>query len=330
MKLLALDFGGSSVKYSLIDESGKRSEFGSAPAPTESKEQYVKTVKSLYDSVKEDVDGIAISAPGYINPVTGLIKGGGAYLQMNNVNVYELLKDVIACPIAIENDGNCAALAEAWNGALKNVSDGVVLIIGTGYAGGVIHNKTILRGTKNMVGEFSFMGLKPDLDLKQTVLGNGSMIGLVLGVNIALGVDIKKTPYASYAPIFGIVQENITEANDDPRFSKGIDGPMIFELIDEGNEKVYQLYEEFIDSLASALMNIQCVLDPEVIALGGAVMQQDRILPDLQKRIDAFDSLMGGGMAPHIHVVKCEHGKYANEIGAVYNWIQLYGNEAKQ
>lgn len=328
MKLLALDFGGSSVKYSVIDENGNRSHAGSAPAPTESKEQYMETVKEVYESVKGTVEGIAISAPGYIDPVKGLIKGGGAYLQLNNVNVYDLLKEVVDVPVAVENDGNCAALAETWNGALKNVNDGVVLIIGTGYAGGIIHDRAILRGTNNMAGEFSFMGLRPDLDLMKTVLGSGSMIGLVLEANLALGVDIQKTPYCSYAPLFGIVQETITEENENPRFAKGIDGVMFFELLDEGNEKIKQLYEEFIDAIALTLMNVQCALDPEVIALGGAVMQQDRILPDLQKRIDAYDSFMGGGMVPHIHAVKCEHGKYANELGAVYNWQQLYGKES--
>lgn len=326
MKLLVFDFGGSAVKYSIIDEKGNRTSEGLAKAPTESKEQYKETIKEIYTPFKDMINGIAISAPGYIDPIKGIIKGGGAYLQMNNVNVYELLKDEISVPVAIENDGNCAALAEAWNGSLKDVNDGVVLIIGTGYAGGIIYNKKIIHGNKNMAGEFSFIGLKPDLDLNKSVMGAGSMLGLVLKANIALGVDIGKTPYAPYAPIFGINQENI-EPNDNSKYKNGADGPMIFELIDEGNEKMCALYDEFIDAIASALMNIQCVLDPEVIALGGAVMQQDRILIDLQKRIDKYDSLMGGGMAPHINVVRCQNGKNANEIGAAYNWMQLYGKE---
>lgn len=70
MKVLALDFGGSSVKYAVVDENGKMEYRGKKPAPLDSPEQFVDTVNEIYEPVKDQVAGIGISLPGNIDPET--------------------------------------------------------------------------------------------------------------------------------------------------------------------------------------------------------------------------------------------------------------------
>ncbi len=60
MKVLALDFGGSSVKYGIVDENAVISESGKRPAPLSSVEEFLDTVESLYEQYKDAVEGIGM------------------------------------------------------------------------------------------------------------------------------------------------------------------------------------------------------------------------------------------------------------------------------
>ena len=324
MKLLALDFGGSSVKFSLIDENKVRTNEGKLPPPKESREAFGGTIQKLSQRFRNEIEGIAISMPGYIDPVTGYIDGAGSYFAMMHTNLYEFMKEYVDVPVAVENDGKSAALAEVWDGALKDVDYGCVCVIGTGIAGGIVKNGKVFRGIRNMAGEFSAMGFTPDVDFKNTAAYTSAMLGLTMKANLALGIDLKKTEYAEMAAMYDIKNDFLGPMNEDPRYPIGIDGKMFFRLLDEGNTRIESIYREFIKNLATSLMTIQGILDTEVIALGGAVIQQERIIPDLQEQVKKFDAALGGGLLPHINIRRCRYSYYANEIGAVYNWLQLH------
>lgn len=132
---LALDFGGSAVKHALVGEDAAVHRAGRSPAPLDSPAQFVDLVLDLYERAGPGVDGIAISIPGYVDPDTGHLFDTGAYRNLYNRNVVELIAKAIPARITVENDGKCGALAEAWNGALSTCRDGAVVLLGTGVGG---------------------------------------------------------------------------------------------------------------------------------------------------------------------------------------------------
>lgn len=73
MKILALDFGGSSVKYGIVDENAVISQSGKRPAPLASVEEFTDAVESLYRQYKDEVEGIGISIPGNVDPESGIL-----------------------------------------------------------------------------------------------------------------------------------------------------------------------------------------------------------------------------------------------------------------
>ena len=85
MKCLVLDYGGSSVKYAVVDDSAVMTRNGSAAAPLSSLEEFLDSVAALYEGVKEEVDGIAMSLPGFIDPETGMHFGSGVYLSLIHI-----------------------------------------------------------------------------------------------------------------------------------------------------------------------------------------------------------------------------------------------------
>ena len=118
MRCLACDFGGSSVKYALVDHAAILTEAGEVEAPLQTKEAFTETVAKLYERFGNRVDGIAISLPGLIDAETGLHHGSGAYAPiLSGQNIIRLLQARCPTRITVENDGKCGALAEAWNGS---------------------------------------------------------------------------------------------------------------------------------------------------------------------------------------------------------------------
>ena len=76
-RFLAIDIGGSSVKHAVIDKALNLENQASVPAPRESLEQFVECIGTLYDSCKNQIEGIAISLAATVNPQNGYIFHAG-------------------------------------------------------------------------------------------------------------------------------------------------------------------------------------------------------------------------------------------------------------
>ena len=62
------------------------------------------------------------------------------------MNLAKLLEERYDTRVSIENDGKCAALAELWLGSVKDAKDSVVMVLGSGIAGGIIMEGKLQRG----------------------------------------------------------------------------------------------------------------------------------------------------------------------------------------
>ena len=144
---LSIDVGGTAIKYGLLHENGTILSTDSVPTPKDSIEGFYKTLDEIVSPVLQMISGIAISMPGRIDNQTGHVHTGGAISSyMTNVPLGTLLSERYHLPVAIENDGKCAALAELWLGNLKDVDSGAVMLVGYGIGGGIILNRRLYRG----------------------------------------------------------------------------------------------------------------------------------------------------------------------------------------
>lgn len=132
-KVLAIDIGGTSIKYAIMSEEMEIFSKGKIATPQERREQLVSSLVSIYN--QEPVDGIAISMPGIIDVEKGLCLMGGALRYNDGFALRDALAEHCPVPIHIENDAKCAAMAEAGMGSLKDVEDGFVILLGTMIGG---------------------------------------------------------------------------------------------------------------------------------------------------------------------------------------------------
>lgn len=326
MKCLVLDYGGSSVKYAVVDDAAVMTRNGSAAAPLSSLEEFLDSVAALYEGVKEEVDGIAMSLPGFIDPETGMHFGSGVYGDLlKGKNVKELVQKRCGCRVSLENDGKCGALAEAWKGSLSDVKNGAVLVLGSGIGGGVIVDGRVLHGRNTTAGEFSFLLT----DRKGSMFDAGFMSVGIMGLtyevckrkNLDLSVQ-DAAPMMAY--LDSLASGNYPVFAQEPQKIKA-DGRQIFRWVAEGDPVAKEVYGEFLHSLAMICQNIQITLAPDRIVIGGGLSRAERLLDDLRAEIDRLcrDAMIDDMMKAE--VVRSRYMNECNILGAMYNYIQQYG-----
>lgn len=327
MKCLVCDFGGSSVKYALVDDQGNMGCSGKLPAPLDTIAHFVETVGTLYDRYRGQIDGIAISLPGYIDPERGFLVDAGAYKQLYGHCIVDLLKDRCPVPISVENDGKCAALAEAWKGSLADCKNGAVIILGSGIAGGIIRDGQIHSGRDFAAGELSYVISDPT---RHDPLGcaymSAAMHGLTYRVCKAKNLDLSVQDSGSTLQwLDSLIQMPFADP-DAPLKPVKADGIQIFQWLREGDPDVEPIYQIFITALATVVHDVQVCYAPDKIAIGGGLSLENRIFDDLNTELHRFYSGMQLGKTLHANVVKSRFLNECNLIGAMYNFLLRHGN----
>lgn len=322
MKCLALDFGGSSVKYALVNNQTDLEYSDKLPAPLDSVDAFVDTVGKLYDRFCKDIEGIAISMPGHISPTEGILFDSGAYKALYGLNIFDLLKERCPVPIAMENDGKCAALAEAWKGSLAGCRDGAVIVLGSGIAGGIIKDGRIHSGRDFSAGELSYLITDPT---QKTPLCcaymSAAMHGLCYRTCKAKNLDLSVQDSASILEwLDSLIQMPYANPGGELKKVKS-DGIQIFKWLSEGDSDVEPIYRNFIRSLAVVVHSVQLCFAPEKIAIGGGLSLEERIFEDLNKELKAYYNGMEVGEELFADVVKCRYLHECNLIGAMYNYL---------
>ena len=156
MSILCVDIGGTFIKYAVMGRNGDISARGKFSTPRDGREELVEAIGKLFDELS-DVEGIAICMPGIIDSENGYCVTGGALCYNDDFYFRHVLYERCPVRIVMENDAKCAAMAEAGMGALKDVSDGLVLIFGTMIGGGIIHDHKLFRGKHFSAGEVSYI-----------------------------------------------------------------------------------------------------------------------------------------------------------------------------
>ena len=292
---LVIDVGGSAIKYAIMDEEANILNQGDIPTPHDDLEGFLKALDSIVLPVKNEVKGIAISMPGRIDNKKGFAYTGGALRYILNTPIGDILNERYALPIAVENDGKCAALAEAWQGNLSDVNSGVVVILGTGIGGGIVLDQQVWRGFNGAAGELSAVpGDFANLD------NSRKSWAAINGVPGLIG------PYASL--------KNVP--------LQDMNGKIFFKDLLAGDEEAKQVFKNYIKSMTAGIINIQAVLDVERICIGGGISAQDILIDSIREGVQAYFKA-AAGRTPLIEpqIDRCKFKNDANLIGALKNFF---------
>lgn len=292
-KYIALDVGGSAIKYGLLNKYGEILEKGNIVTDNEDIDKFIFDIKIIVEKYikSENIKGLACSFPGAVNQKTGFIEGVSAVPCIHNVNMKKLLSEATALEISMENDANCSALAEGWIGATKDVDNFISIVLGTGIGGAVVIDKKILRGKNLHGGEFGFIQVTDEKG--ENGLGN---------------------VWSRVASTGALIRRVANRKNIDV---SDLTGQLVFEM-EKDDEEVKEEFAEWFKVLAKGIYNIQYILDPEKILIGGGISARK----DFIDRLNQYLELMKNKESTlDIKVEKCEFDNDANLIGALYNFL---------
>ena len=292
---IVFEIGGSSVKWSIMSKMGD--------ILTKDKIKVVDSVDQFFEELSKIVNinkdnfnlkGIAISSPGAVDSITGIVGGASAIPYIHGPNFKEILKEKTGLDVAIENDANCAALGECWLGAAKEENDCACVVCGSGIGGAIVKDKKVHTGIHKHGGEFGYCIVDYDKDGEEKYLTwsrVGSTSALARAISQRKGLE-----------------------------EKDIDGLKAFQLYDEGDIIAVEEVNKYFRYMAIGIYNIQYTYDPEVIVLGGAISEREGYIESINEKLDEIMCNNTDGKIKPI-VKKCIHGNDANMIGALYNLL---------
>ena len=292
---IVFDIGGSSVKWSIMSKMGD--------ILTKDKIKVVDSVDQFFEELSKIVNinkdnfnlkGIAISSPGAVDSITGIVGGASAIPYIHGPNFKEILKEKTGLDVAIENDANCAALGECWLGAAKEENDCAFVVCGSGIGGAIVKDKKVHTGIHKHGGEFGYCIVDYDKDGEEKYLTwsrVGSTSALARAISQRKGLE-----------------------------EKDIDGLKAFQLYDEGDIIAVEEVNKYFRYMAIGIYNIQYTYDPEVIVLGGAISEREGYIESINEKLDEIMCNNTDGKIKPI-VKNCIHGNDANMIGALYNLL---------
>ena len=282
MNILAIDIGGTMIKYGLVSSDGEILSTDKIETEAEKGlENILNKIDNIFKKYKENNPvGIAVSGTGQINGMIGKVIGGNPIIpNWIGTNLVKILEEKYNLPIVLENDVNCVALGEKWIGAGKDLSNFICLTIGTGIGGGIILNNQLFRGENFVAGEFGHILIKKG-EFEQ---------------------------FASTTALIRLVKE---------RTRKTLNGKEIFDLEKKEIVEYQEVISEWIENLTDGLSSIVYCFNPANIILGGGVIGQGEALINRIK--NSLFKKIGLQFKEKLNIIQAKLGNNAGMIGASY------------
>ena len=282
MNILAIDIGGTMIKYGLVSSDGEILSTDKIETEAEKGlENILNKIDNIFKRYKENNPvGIAVSGTGQINGMIGKVIGGNPIIpNWIGTNLVKILEKKYNLPAVLENDVNCVALGEKWIGAGKDLSNFICLTIGTGIGGGIILNNQLFRGENFVAGEFGHILIKKG-EFEQ---------------------------FASTTALIRLVKE---------RTGKTLNGKEIFDLEKKEIVEYQEVISEWIENLTDGLSSIVYCFNPANIILGGGVIEQGE--PLINRIKNSLFKKIGPQFKEKLNIIQAKLGNNAGMIGASY------------
>ncbi|MCQ2473072.1 MAG: ROK family protein [Saccharofermentans sp.] len=304
-----IDLGGTNIKAGIVDEEGKLLNKLSIKTRAErAMEEIIHDMGQLaVDAIKDaglevkDISCIGIGSPGTPDNEEGLLVYS-SNLPFNKAPMRKLIREVIDLPVYIDNDANCAAMAEAVAGAAKGSKDSVTITLGTGVGAGVIIDGRIYSGFNQAGSEFG-----------HTVLVSG-------GVQCGCGRKGCFEQYASASALARMTKE-AAEANPDSILNemKEKEGEwnarIAFNAMRAGDKVAAEVVDSYTSYLADGLANAINTFMPEILVVGGGVCGEgDPLLIPMREK--TMSRPYFGPGVPKTRVELAQMGNDAGIVGA--------------
>ena len=248
---IGIDLGATKIESVLLKENGLELHRDRIQSP----KNYQKTISDITNIVnniekkfKKNLN-VGICHPGSTNLETGFIQNAFNSPWLNNQTFSKDISKSLNRNVYCENDANCFALSEAFDGSAKNFKTVFGIILGSGCGGGLVIDKKIIIGPNSFTGEWGHIPIgKPDSEtnIEEYISGKG------------------------------------LERKFTARFNKNLSAHEIFKNAKDNSQDEIEIIDEFKKKLARSLSLIINVIDPDAIVFGGGISNEIDFLDEIK------------------------------------------------
>ncbi len=294
---LGIDFGGTKINFVLLKNNKIIHKMRISTGKIDSGDDIVQKILTGVTKVEQKTSiypsAIGIGLAGMVNRTTGQIIFLPNIGKIKDFSVTERLSKKLGVPVFLENDVNTALLGEVYLGAAQNKQNAVFISVGTGIGGAMLIGSRIYTGKNGLAGEIGHL----------TVQENG------LRCNCG-----KRGCLETVASGKGIEQYVTSE------MAKGVKTEMtgckttakkIAQYAKRGDKLALRAYEQASHYLGKICGDIINILNPEMIILGGGVVESGLILKNTIKAAKNY------ALASSLEDIKIVRSMLKNDAGAV-------------
>ena len=298
--VLGVDVGGTKVAVAAVDGVTVR-EATQDPTVTDTTEALLDgveaAVKRMIDRVGQP-EAIGVGVPSQIEYATGTVETS-VNIPLAGVPLREELGRRFGAPVFVDNDANCAALAEAHILGEDNL---VMLTLGTGVGGGVVTRGMTFRGAHGLGAELGHMTLNPD---GPPCPGNCPNRGCIEAYCSGQALERDATELASDKPDSPLAR----------RIENGkVSGRALQETAEAGDPDALLIFENFGRMLGVAIAGYVNVFEPDRLTIGGGVSRASHLFFD--RAIQEANARALPALLSRVTIAMAEGGPDAGVIGA--------------
>lgn len=268
-----VDVGGTTVKLGLFFEEGVLMEKWEIPTRTEKggREVLPDIARSIDDCLlrrniqKQDVLGVGVGVPGPVDDDGNV--NHCVNLNWGLFNIHQVLGALTGLPVKAGNDANVAALGEYYDGGGKGSRSMLMVTLGTGIGGGYIWNGQILNGAHGVGGEIGHLCVDPSPDAEPCSCGKRGCA----------------EQYASARALGRAAQRALLRDPERPsllRQMEEVSSRTVFQCAAQGDALAQELLDRVFDVLGLTIAGGCCMVDPELVVLGGGMSKAGQALLD--------------------------------------------------
>jgi predicted NBD/HSP70 family sugar kinase len=278
--VISVDIGTFSAKIGIVKINGQISHKEIIPVKDDMAPTVGLTLEELYRKLDEIIAGqgsekllgIAVGISGMVNCREGRIIFCPNISGWDNVPIVDLLSSKYNTAVFLDTSPRCMALAEQWFGAGKDIANQIFASFGYGSIGsGIIIDNRLFRGSGGFAGELGHVQVVSD-GLGCTC-GNFGCIEMYVTLPMMIKkikADVREN--AGYSPVKFLVND-ISE----------IDRDTVIQALKEGDKIVREVITEAGKFIGIALANMANLFNPELIVLGGGVIES---FPEIVDEVD--------------------------------------------
>jgi glucokinase len=288
---IGIDLGGTKMLAGLVTREGEVVRRHERATPSTQDELLAELDEAILELLDDSVVAIGLGIPAPIDQRRGRVFPA-VNTPIAGVDLRDRMRDRHGLPVGVDNDANCACIAEWLAGAARGVSDVVMLTLGTGCGGGVIANGRPFRGATGAGVELGHIVIVHDgRPCQGRCTGRGHLESYVTGV---------------------AATEAALEA-----FGPAADAHRLVRLANEGEKAARAILADIGRYLGSGMGSLANIFEPRLIVIGGGfgIAAWEHIIPSAKEILER-EALQP--MRDEVGVARAELGTAAGLIGAAF------------